>query len=88
MAYSDLFSGNMYDFASPFTFSTQLNQIVTNLGLFKIENHDVNSIALEKITDVKNLVAPEKMPMHKAIGTVQNVQNLPMLFISLNTLIL
>ncbi|EOV9673073.1 major capsid protein [Cronobacter turicensis] len=62
MAYSDLFSGNMYDFASPFTFSTQLNQIVTNLGLFKIENHDVNSIALEKITDVKNLVAPEKMP--------------------------
>ena len=52
MAYSDLFSGNMYDFASPFTFSTQLNQIVTNLGLFKIENHDVNSIALEKITDV------------------------------------
>ncbi|MDT9766175.1 hypothetical protein RUW41_15645 [Klebsiella quasipneumoniae] len=62
MAYSDLFSGNMYDFASPFTFSTQLNQIVTNLGLFRQENHTVNSIALEKITDVKNLVAPEKMP--------------------------
>ena len=62
MAYSDLFSGNMYDFASPFTFSTQLNQIVTNLGLFRVEHHEVNSIALEKITDVKNLVAPEKMP--------------------------
>jgi len=43
-------------------FAPSLNQIVTNLGLFKIENHDVNSIALEKITDVKNLVAPEKMP--------------------------
>jgi hypothetical protein len=88
MAYSDLFSGNMYDFASPFTFSTQLNQIVTNLGLFKIENHDVNSIALEKITDVKNLVAPEKMPYAQQIGTVQNVQNLPMPSISLNTLTL
>ncbi|HID4129764.1 TPA: major capsid protein [Pluralibacter gergoviae] len=62
MAYTDLFSGSMYDFASPFTFSTQLNQIVTNLGIFRQENHTVNSIALEKITDVKNLVAPEKMP--------------------------
>ncbi|HDC4371073.1 major capsid protein [Enterobacter cloacae] len=62
MSYSDLFSGNMYDFASPFTFSTQLNRIIQNLGIFREEYHDVNSIALEKITDVKNLVAPEKMP--------------------------
>lgn len=62
MAYTDLFSGSMYDFSSPFSFSAQLNAIVSNLGLFRIENHDVNSIALEKITDIKNLVAPEKMP--------------------------
>lgn len=60
--YADLFSGNMLDFSSPFVFSTQLNQIVTNLNLFKFEHHDVNSIALDKITDVKNLVAPEKHP--------------------------
>ncbi|MGH5445996.1 major capsid protein, partial [Klebsiella pneumoniae] len=62
MAYTDIFSGNMYDFASPFTFSTQINQIISNLSLFKVEHHSVNSIALDKITDVKNLVAPDKMP--------------------------
>lgn len=62
MAYTDIFSGNMYDFASPFTYTQQLNRIITNLGLFREEYHDVNSIALEKITDIKNLVAPEKMP--------------------------
>ncbi|EPY4962977.1 major capsid protein E [Klebsiella pneumoniae] len=62
MAYTDIFSGNMYDFASPFTFSTQINQIISNLSLFKVEHHSVNSIALDKITDIKNLVAPEKMP--------------------------
>lgn len=62
MAYTDIFSGNMYDFASPFSFSTQLNRIISNLNLFSFEHHDVNSIALEKITDIKNLVAPEKMP--------------------------
>lgn len=44
MSYSDLFSGNMYDFASPFTFSTQLNRIIQNLGIFREEYHDVNSI--------------------------------------------
>lgn len=49
MAYTDIFSGNMYDFASPFTFSTQINQIVSNLSLFKIEHHSVNSIALGKV---------------------------------------
>jgi hypothetical protein len=48
MAYSDLFSGNMYDFASPFTFSTQLNQIVTNLGLFKIEITTLTQSLLRK----------------------------------------
>ena len=36
MAYTDIFSGNMYDFASPFTFSTQINQIVSNLALFRL----------------------------------------------------
>lgn len=55
----DLFSGVVYDsFTSPFTFSTQLNTIISNLGLFRQENHTVNTIALEQITDVKNLVAP------------------------------
>lgn len=62
MPYSDIFSAGRYDFASPFEFSTQLNQIITNLGLFALENHSVNSIALDKLTDVKNLVAPEKSP--------------------------
>lgn len=56
----DLFSGVVYDsFTSPFTFSTQLNRIISNLGLFRQESHNVNLIALEKITDVKNLVAKE-----------------------------
>ena len=56
----DLFSGAIYEsFTSPFVFSTQLNTIITNLGLFREEHHAVNTIALEKITDVKNLVAKE-----------------------------
>ena len=59
----DLFSGVVYDsFTSPFTFSTQLNTIISNLGLFRQENHTVNTIALEQITDVKNLVAKENSP--------------------------
>lgn len=59
----DLFSGVVYDsFTSPFTFSTQLNRIISNLGLFRQESHNVNLIALEKITDVKNLVAKENSP--------------------------
>ncbi|MDA8480487.1 major capsid protein [Citrobacter sp. Awk 4] len=59
----DLFSGAIFDsFSSPFTFSTQLNTIITNLGLFREEHHAVNTIALEKITDVKNLVAKENSP--------------------------
>ena len=75
MAYR-YFSGNMYDFASPFTFSTQINQIVSNLSLFKIEHHSVNSIALDKITDIKNLVAPERCPTHIQIGTLPHVLNI------------
>lgn len=59
----DLFSGAIYEsFTSPFVFSTQLNTIITNLGLFREEHHAVNTIALEKITDVKNLVAKENSP--------------------------
>ena len=59
----DLFSGVVYDsFTIPFTFSTQLNTIIYNLGLFRQENHTVNTIALEQITDVKNLVAKENSP--------------------------
>lgn len=45
----DLFSGAIYEsFTSPFVFSTQLNTIITNLGLFREEHHAVNTIALEK----------------------------------------
>ena len=59
----DLLSGVVYDsFTSPFTFSTQLNRIISNLGLFRQESHNVNLISLEKITDVKNLVAKENSP--------------------------
>lgn len=62
MSYIDIFSGRDFDFASPFEYSNQLNQIISNLGIFRQENNTVNSIALDKITDVKNLVAKEKSP--------------------------
>jgi hypothetical protein len=68
-------------------FSTQLNQIVTNLGLFRVEHHDVNSIALEKITDVKNLVAPEKMPYAQSDWNSAERPEFTNASISLNTLI-
>lgn len=39
----DLFSGVVYDsFTTPFTFSNQLNTIISNLGLFRQENHTVH----------------------------------------------
>ena len=42
MSYTDLFSGKMYDFASPFEISVAPNNVISNLNLFKIEHHQLN----------------------------------------------
>ncbi|KJP43144.1 hypothetical protein SR70_06635 [Klebsiella aerogenes] len=60
MSFSEIFSGKMYDFASPFEYSTQLNRLITNLGLFTEQPHATNRIAIDKIMIAGDYFAPEK----------------------------
>ncbi|ENL7622773.1 major capsid protein E [Enterobacter hormaechei] len=60
MSYTDLFSGKMYDFASPFEISVAPNNVISNLNLFKIEHHQLNRIAIDTSIISDNLTAPEQ----------------------------
>ncbi|MBX4828225.1 hypothetical protein [Klebsiella grimontii] len=56
----NLFTGQNASFASPFEFANKQNKIITSLGLFRSENHDVNKIALDRIVDEKMLKGLER----------------------------
>ncbi|WP_182058017.1 major capsid protein [Pantoea sp. ME81] len=72
MAYFDLFSGSEYQFASPFEFDNSTNKIITGLNIFKQENHTANKIALDRILDVKQLIALERAPhVHSDWGSAE-----------------
>lgn len=71
---------NAFEYSSPFTYSNELNLIITNLGLFEEENHTKNSILLDKIFVESNETAPEKMPYAQSDWNPPSALTIPVFF--------